>query len=82
MDHPLWISTPVDQSAAKNGPGDDFDVGSRDDRTFPKQEEAALSMEDDVQATHICPRLLLDYMRQQYKFRGRTKKSTKKGCVR
>lgn len=50
----------------------------RDGQTFP-QMESEFFLEDEAQATHVWPRDILDYMRQQLKFRGRTKKSTKNG---
>ncbi|KAG8008132.1 hypothetical protein GBF38_019142 [Nibea albiflora] len=63
------------------GPGGHFAFGSSDSSTFPQQVESALIEEDEEQATQVWPRAILDYMRHQLRFRGRTKKSVKKGCT-
>lgn len=72
---PHLISGPLE---ADGGPGGDFAFGSRDGHTFP-QVESAFIMEDEAQTTQVWPRVMLDYMRHQLRFRGRTKKNTKKG---
>lgn len=64
------ISTPLEANA---GPGEDTP-------TFP-QVEAAFLMDYKTQATRVWPRVILDYMRHQLRFKGRTKKSTKKGYI-
>ncbi|KAM3602149.1 uncharacterized protein V6R79_025117 [Siganus canaliculatus] len=61
---------------ANVGPGGDFAFGSRD--VFP-QVEAAFIMEDETQATKVWPRVIQEYMRHQFRFRGRTKKSANLG---
>ena len=66
---------------ANGGPGEDFPFGSRDGHIFPQQVESAFIIENEEQTTQVWPQVILDYMRHQLRFRGRTKKSTKKGCT-
>lgn len=78
MDSPLRQHIISATLEANGRHGEEFAFGSRDHRPFP-QVESAFIMEDEAQATQVWPRAILDYMKQQLKFRGRTKKSTKKG---
>lgn len=56
--------------------------GSGDNLTFNGQSvpqmEPAFLLENGAQTTRVWPRTILDYMRQQLRFRGRTKKNSKK----
>lgn len=70
------ISSPL---GANGGPRGHFAFGSRD--TFPQQVESDFILEDEEQTTQEWPQVILDYMRHQLRFRGRTKKSTRKGCI-
>ncbi|KAM7397834.1 hypothetical protein PAMA_005930 [Pampus argenteus] len=76
--HPQFISTSLEPNG---GPGEDFAFGSRDVHTFPEQGESAFIIEDEAHTTQVWPRVILDYMKHQLRFRGRTKKSTKKDWI-
>lgn len=62
---------------ASDGDGGDFAFGARDGTSFPQQVDSAFIMKDEAQATQVWPRVMLDYMRHQLRFRGRTKRSMK-----
>ncbi|MEQ2306707.1 hypothetical protein AMECASPLE_011016 [Ameca splendens] len=53
--------------------GEDFGFGSKDGQGFPDM-QPEFFLDDGALATQVWPRTMLDYMRQQLKFRGRTKK--------
>lgn len=75
MDSPYHLmSSPFGD---KEEPGGDFAFRSRDGHSFPQQVESAFIMEDEGHAPQVWPRVILDYMRHQLRFRGRTKKSMK-----
>lgn len=63
---------------ANAGPGGDFAFESRSDNSFPQQVESAFI----VETTQVWPRVALDYMRHQLRFRGKTKKRFSKEFIK
>lgn len=53
--------------------GEDFELASKDGRGFSDMQPGFL-LDDNTRSTQVWPRSMLDYMRQQLRFRGRTKK--------
>lgn len=62
---------------ADSQPGGDTGFETRVGQTVQQMVYVFL-LEDETQATQVWPRVILDYMRHQIKFRGRTKKSSTK----
>lgn len=68
-------------SSVKTGfrPDGDFAFETRVGHTFPQQMVSAFLLEDEKQK--LWPHVMLDYMRHQFRFRGRTKKSSAKWFI-
>lgn len=56
----------------------DFAFETRIGHTLPQQMISAFLLEDETQTKKMWPRVMLDYMKHQNRFRGRTKKSSAK----
>lgn len=54
------------------------DIGFEPSHTLPQQMAYAFLLEDEKQTTQVWPRVMLDYMRHQIRFRGRTKRRSTK----
>uniref|UniRef100_A0A3B4DGD3 Uncharacterized protein n=1 Tax=Pygocentrus nattereri TaxID=42514 RepID=A0A3B4DGD3_PYGNA len=72
---------PLVQANGREGSAEAMTSLLRDQRDVSKEGDPMHAMERGAEPGHVWPRLLLDIMGHQNRFRGRTKKNMAQGCM-